>query len=475
MVMFNQLKRGIWKNISTPIVNKTYKSDATNPSDHSYSVFQSYIRISSVDSSKSYIYHRAIDDADKIAFGENGVKVRDLNLLARMPFSQPSSVTYKGRKNDWSDIKLNLFKYEDNGNRLFSGYASKYTSYNGIFYGPLRHPSAERTPISDLTWYGMSIADKDAIPTLFRANTSTYANTAGNIMTKSIEILSSSEEQELRIYNNRIRNITSSTNYYFDDDDHYAVLHYIYIISQSPGGNGGKGMYNFWAWDSGSGGGAGGYSLDLLYIPENSFVQVIIPATPQKTNENVHYSKRAPSVLIKNSSGSTLREVIGGEYGWRPDHDEIVDGGAGGYVKTPYVRYLGNRSKTIILQNIAHSKGGTGTRNTYRDDDGNINVSGTAERVSINCYDSSVHTIDTDSEILIEPIPGVKSHWDSGDTADLPGAGGSSLLGRGGDFAPLHDGYSGTGPGAGGGGGAKHIANEHLGGAGCGAAIYIGY
>ena len=98
-------------------------------------------------------------------------------------------------------------------------------------------------------------------------------------------------------------------------------------------------------------------------------------------------------------------------------------------------------------------------------------VSGASQKINL-----SSAMLDTDTGVYIPSFPGVVSHWDS-DLFDgrIPGAGGSSQFGRGGDFLELSDGLSPDGPGGGGGGGAKHMYTWHHGGPGGSAYIGIGY
>ena len=473
MVMFNTLVRGTWKNKTTPTINSKYKGDYQNPSGNTYSVFQAHKRDSSIDPSQHYDYHRAIDYQNKIVFGYNLVLLRDFYNYARMPFKQSDYVTYYGHNNN---LKLSLTVPRDNADKAFSKYASKFSNRYGIFYA---YTNTSGTKLSDLIWTGISVANKDSIPTLKQFDTSTMLNTAGNIMTTSFQFLSDSEDKYIRIYSNRIRDITGGVTYWFDSEDHNAILNYIYIVSQAPGGNGGRSRYN-WFWRGGSGGGAGGWSLDLVGIPKNSYIEVLIPAAPQKTSERVYDKRRAPSVKIWRST-SLIREITGGEYGQTPPRDTTVPGGEGGYVVKPYDRGL---SESPVIKNIANASGGDGARNRYKDENGNLIVSGASQNIAINGKRNAlvwlpytqIDTIDTDGFIKIPSIAGVESWWDApSDASDLPGPGGSSQLGRGGNIHPLQDGQSGQGPGAGGAGGAKALAHEYNGGAGGSAAVFIGF
>ena len=496
-VMFNVLKRGTWKNLTTPRISRQYTYRTTTPTDGSPGPLQVWSRQSSVNSSLYYSYHRAVPREDRIVFGLNGTKQYDFYNYAQMPFAAPTKINYKGR--DTEAIELNLEPHDYNTNKPFSKYATKYTSNTGIFYSYV----SSATKLKDCVWEGISVAEKDAIPTLKQFDKSTKTNTAGKISTTNLSFMSSANERTIRVYPYGI--VDGSTTYWFDPNDHDAKVRFVYVASQGAGGNGGASRHTtYWVviiiseWRSGGGGGAGAYSIDLIEIPEDGYIAIKIPAAPTKYAGYTLQSRYAPKIEISYDDGPQLRTVGGGQWGYSMDVDgwgmpntrEKMGGSGGivgGYGRSSdslfnlISRLLNNKTKEEImeepdytdgeekyLKNFARANGAAGANTSYNT--GNARTtSGSSEEINAPAL------LDTDTAINIPSNAGVMSWWDSGDTANIPGGGGSSQFGTGGNFAPLSDGYSPSGPGGGGGGGAKAIFNTYWGGAGGSAYVNIGY
>ena len=496
-VIFNVLARGVWKNIPIAVASKSYTYTTTTPVDNSPGPLQPVTRRSSLKPLRIYEYTNAIPEWGKIFFGTDGIAQYDFSDYARMPFKQPVNVIYSGRNGDQTLTLRRPFD-DDNEDKPFSAFASKYSKTSGIFYG-----IASRTgmKIKDCRWHGISVAEKNAIPTLYQFDTSDLTNRAGRISTKNISFISAAEQRTISIYQNRV--VDGNNTYWFDDDDHNAKVRFIYTVIMSEGGNGGMSLYTTWwvfplifptAWISGSGGGAGGYSIDLVRIPDDGHLEITIPKAPAKIAAYIRNDLWGDPVIMKyqptGHQSFELRRVRGGMYGktcsvdWNgyPLNNRDVDGGWGGYIyddnSTSRLNYSGNG---LYIKNIAYAVGAKGADNNYSKLVG-VNAEGNTEYIRNSSYPSEKITISgenkvikTDGNISIPSIPGVTAHWDSSDTAEIPGGGGSSQMGKGGDFAPLSDGYAGEGPGAGGGGGAKQISHENLGGPGGTAFVCIGF
>ena len=471
-IVFKKLARGSWKNRETPLINNQY-SHLT--SEEGCKNFQAKLRQSSVDSSKYYSYESALSVANKISFGVNGTAAYDFHDYAKMPFKQANTVTYHGRQRD---INCQLTPVLDNNDKIFSPFASKYSSLTGIFYSNQQPPIS----IQNCSWEGISVADKNCIPALLQVDQSTKEKSAGMIMVKSFKLLSAAEDRTITIDQQKITD--GSDSYRFDPDNDSTRIKFIYIISQAPGGNGGKAYNSQPRTSSGSGGGAGGYSIDLVRIPDSGSLSIWIPATPQKSNESILDDYMPSYIRITHSDGTILREVKCGGWGksayvhragwWDAlgSFYRYPDGGKGGYVVEDSAYPLNINNGQTFIQNIIKVTGAKGASASDRD---TSSSSGASPEIIIN--DTKIDTVASDGKITIPSVPGITQHWPSIFNNDkLPGAGASSSLGRGGDFVAHEDGLSGDGPGAGGGGGSK--SNDYIarkGGAGCGAAIYIGF
>lgn len=481
-VMFNVLQRGKWKNLNTPNITKQYTYRTTTPTDSSPRPFQQVTRQSS-ESSLVYTYQRAIDKTDFVCFGVNGVKQYDFYNYAYLPNDERSANKQLART---SYMVLDLIsgntyesfaKYElkntsircelvfkSSKNYPFSEYGSKTTRDGGIFYSFPGKPCK----IINCVWHAMSIADKDAIPTITCFNPITNTAKAGKIFTKSLGFTSSSSARDIYIYPNKV--VDGSNTYYFDTNDTNAKVKFCYIVSQSTGGNGGCSdhwaewhgwfIFGYWSyhWSSGAGGGAGGYSLELVKIPQDGYIRVNIPGTPGRA-WNRRSQPRNGSVYIYHNDGTLLSEVVGGQAGvWGGNNNGTNSGGSGGYLNSTST--ISSTNKYRI--NIFNAKGASGANsNRYK--------AGNAVGHKINAYISS------DEDVTLPAITGRDWWWDSFDNANIPGAGAPSNFAQGGSCGPLRDGSNGEGPGAGGGGGAKAMFTDYIGGAGAGAFVGIGY
>lgn len=480
-VIFKKLVRGLWKNKGdTPTITRQY-SHLT--SEEGCKNFQVKLRQSSVDTSKYYSYTPSLSVSNKILFGVDGVSAYDFNNYARMPFKQPNSVVYHGRS---KNINCQLTQPLDNSDKMFSADASKYSSGSGIFYSNQQPPIS----ISNCTWEGLSVADKNSIPALLQVDKSTKEKAAGTLMVKSFKFLSAVSGRSISINQQGITD--GSTVYRFDPDNDATRIKYIYVISQAPGGNGGISYGGAVTISSGSGGGAGGYSIDLIRIPDNGTISIYIPKVPPINRGYEGHDDHKPTeyfIKITHSDGTVLREIECGGWGRK---SYLTRAGWWDFIGSMHYKVAGGFGGKVIqnsshplnitgkIQNIKNVTGADGAINAFITNIGSgeepiyVNVvSGASQEIIIN--NNTVDTISSDGKITIPSVPGITSHWDSVFNEHIPGGGGSSPLGRGGDFQPLHNGYSGDGPGAGGGGGAKHVLTEHFGGAGREAAIYIGF
>jgi len=486
-VMFNVLRRGSWRGAS-PLVTKQYTYRTDTPADTaSPGPLQVWKRQSSINPSAYYSYHRALPYEGKIQFGLNGVMQYDFYNYAQMPFNHPETVAYNGRRGVRQVLAIH--PASDREDKPFSPFASKYSPNYGIFYA---HYDGTHDKIADYQWYGLSVADKDAIPTLMQASIASSVDRAAKIMTNPFGFTSSSEARDVYVYPNRI--VDGSTVYYFDDNDHNARVRYVYMVLQSNGGTGGNSTYSYGVvifpictnWVSGSGGGAGAWCLDLVRIPEDGYLKVRIPQVLVRVSQDVtKTSHRADPVTVTHHDGTVMRQVIAAEWGKTPptrntwngrelSNGPRISGGSGGYVSRNSVD-----SKDYPLEGTKHIRhivdvdGSQGASNEYNSEiDKNYekNVSGSSKTLMI-----PPTVLDTDGYVNIPGIAGVPAWWDSDDIGNIPGGGASSLFARGGDFAPLSNGQAGTGPGAGGGGGAKAIFNWYYGGPGGNAYVCIGY
>lgn len=480
-VVFKTLTRGLWKNRATPEVSKTYQYRITVDPEGSHKIFQPKVRSNSTLVGRKYNYDPALEVPGKILFGTSPSQTQyDFSDFAWMPFKQPENVVYKAHS---KEMNIPLTIHRDNQVKPYSSYSSRFSSRSGIYYGKLKSQVTEIT-MSSFDWSGVSVADKYSIPTLMQISTYPRQYAAGAIMTKSIGRLGSTVDRDIYIYQNRI--VDGDDTLWMDDDDHNARIRYVYIVLQSPGGSGGVGQFmtnGFWSsWISGTGGGGGAWSLDLVRIPDDGYIKVRIPETPTigSSYEHYHGGKRSGTVRMTDDQNYLLREMTGGEWGLTPKYDfwgveeNVLDGGYGGKITNKInPTYLLSKSS---IKNIRYCNGSDGCKNSkWKDyETRELAVSGSSPQMIINAGDF-VDTVLTDGTITIPAVPGITQHWPNNDDTNIPGGGGSAPLGRGGDYRLNDSGLSGDGPGAGGGGGSKEVFTDNPGGAGCTAAVYIGY
>lgn len=450
-VVFNVLQRGIWKNRTSPVVTRSFANVGKTPTDNSPYPPQGYRRQSNVVSSKYYEYDKSVDRSNKIAFGYNKNATLDLANVARTAFTEPTSLSYSTIKNQKLSLNINRVFTEDTP---FSQYSSKFSKDYGIFYG-YRTQSGS---IKDITWKGVSIAEKDSLPTLYKFGS------ISKLTTKSLSFGSSTSTYHLRIYPNRVERSDGAV-YYFDDSDKNCKVKFIYLQSQSPGGNGGRS--NSWViwhfivptyhYHGGSGGGSGAHSIDLLKIPQDgSYIQISIPPQPGKR----YYESDNGSVEIKHN-GSTMFTLKSGGDGQIPvdGGGTSYSGGYGGWINTTSSISHGD----FYRQNIMNQSGARGCWNS------NIGKAGDLpEKTFCGLLEKRRGDYIT--------IPGVTGLYPPGFSQSYAaGPGASSYLARGGQTVFDSDGEDAWGVGAGGAGGSKVLFAWNYGGAGGGAYISLGY
>jgi len=376
-----------------------------------------------------------------------------------MPFDSTRSAIYKGKSN----VTVDVSKSSWDTDFMFSGYGSKYSKTNGIFYAY----TDVNAKVSQLTWEGVSVANKDALPTICPPERYSHSH-GGRLMTKNIVLLSSSSDRTVYVYQNRV--VDGSSTYYFDPNDQNARIHFVYMLLQAPGGNGGGANWDARPFEhhvSGSGGGGGACTVDLVRIPDDGYLSILIPHAPTVTASGADGGDVVLKYHSTSTPLSTLRTVRGGKSGKKPvegDLDRVAYGGAGGTVMSP--------DASGIIENRRSSAGGDGSRNryTYADSNGNTQrvKSGTSVTMPLG------RRIVGDVSASLNPYPGLET-LGGVDHDHVPGTGGSTTLGQGGRNRPKENGQSGSGYGSGGGGGGKQAWQERPGGAGAPAFICIGY
>lgn len=460
-VVFNVLQRGIWKNRKYPIITRHFANVGKTPTDNSPYPPQNYRRQSSVVTSKYYEYNKSVDRSNKIAFGYDKNATLDLANVASMPFKEPDSLSYSNIKNQTLSLKISRIYSKD---YPFSQYASKFSKDYGIFYGY----RTEGGSIRDISWKGVSIAEKDSLPTIKRFSTSsdlTYVS--ANLFTKSISFMGSTSQDIIYIYPSHVYRYNTGSNYYFDESDRDCKVKYVYIITQGCGGDGPKSYRSsIFAYRGSSGGGAGCYSVNLVKIPENGYIIIYLPPVPDNAwNPPANHRNGDINVFYhdnRTGENTLLISTLSGDWGYSASHDGNTDGGKGGSDGNPGSIYKGN---VCYKYDIISIKGVNGhpvfqSSKLYQQTE-------TGERSFVGPGYSDVIS-----------LPKVVTYW-GGEGGGLsqsynPGIGGSSYFGPGGLVHLNSSGRRGS-IGAGGGGAWKQIFDVIAGGPGGGPYVTIGY